>query len=104
MLCGERGIKGFDAQGRCVRGEALLIHDRERAKASDVPVVERSRVRELERDGRVSTFILWKAPRVIDQQSAGETRLNNDAIPRRQVDHDQLRATPASLDRCSRYP
>lgn len=101
MLWGERGIKGLDPIRLNVRREATFVHQRERAKSTDVAVVKSPGVRETERNGRVAQLLGGKAASIIDQQGAGEPRLHHDPIASRQVEHDQLGAPPGSFDRRS---
>src|SRR6185503_18345146 len=98
MRWGERGIKGLNAQAGGVFGKPLLAHDRDGAEATDVSVMQNAPIAEREGDSRVAALGVGKGA-IIEQQSTGETRLNDDSIAGREVDHDQLCASPAALDR-----
>src|SRR4029079_12641806 len=50
-----------------------------------------------ELDGRVLAFALGKVAGV-DQQRAGEPRLNDEPVAAREIEHDKLRASPRPGD------
>ena len=98
MRGGERRVKWLDAERRHVFGETIGGHQGHRAEPPNVAVVERPAVVEREFDRRVAALVLRKSA-AVDEQRAGEPRLHDDAVARRQVEHDELGAAPAARDR-----
>src|SRR5512143_3083768 len=97
MISGDRGVKWLHPESAGDDGEALLRHEGHRSKAADVAVVERAAVTQVERQGRVAALIVGHVP-VVDQQGACESRLHDQTIARRQIDHDELGAPPTMAD------
>src|SRR3954469_22084301 len=97
MLACKGRVKGLDAKRRGVVRETLGSHQCEGAEASDIAIVNRSTVVQRELDGGVRALSVRKVARV-DEQGAGEPRLNDDSITRREIEDDELSATPAALD------
>src|SRR5215467_7574919 len=98
MLGGERAVKWLDAERGRVLVESLWRHHGHRAQAADVTVVEGASVVECESDRGVAAFVIGKSP-VVDQQRASESRLYDDPVSGGQRNHDELGASPTSLDR-----
>src|SRR4051795_12877425 len=97
MVRRERRVKRLDAERGDVRVEARRRHQRERAEAADVAVVEVATIRERERDAEEAPLALRQRA-LVEEQGAGEPRLHDEAVARRQVEHDELRAPPRALD------
>src|SRR6185312_5184517 len=98
MLGGKRGIKRLDAKAGRVPRELIRRHERDGAESPDVSVVERSAVVERELDRRVAPFLWWQLAGV-DEQRAGEARLNHEPLAGGQIEDDELGPTPDVLDR-----
>src|ERR1700694_5591737 len=91
-------VKWLYAEFPRVLFETIGIHQRNRSESPDVGVMQSSAVVEVEPQRR----IIELRPResaVIDQERAREARLYHDPIIRVEIDHHQLRATPAAEDR-----
>ena len=93
MRCSERSVKWLDAELRGVALESLRIHQGDGAKSANVAVVERAIVIKNELDRRVLAFVFRQIARV-DQKCASEAGLYDQAIARRKVEDNELRAPP----------
>src|SRR5690349_9695161 len=94
---GERRVKRLDAECPDVLGEPLRAHERDRAEAADVAVVELPAVREVEGDAEEAALAL-RDPARVDEQGAGEARLDDEPVAGGEVEDDQLRPAPRSVD------
>src|SRR5436305_5826059 len=101
MLRGKVRVKGLGAKFGGVKLKPVGSHQRERAEPPNVPVVNRASVLENELHSRVRALPLGEVA-AIDEERAGESRLDDEPIAGRQVEDDQLRAPPTPRDRCAR--
>src|SRR6266550_4679090 len=97
MLRCERGVKWLDTEHGRVAHESLGAHERECPESPDVPVVDRPAVVKPDLDRRVITFSLGQIP-IVDQQRASEAGLHDEMVACRQIQYDELRATPTTCD------
>src|SRR5262245_11686487 len=100
MLRREVGVKWLDAEGGGVRRESPGIHQCDGSQSTDVAVVERAPVIELEAYRRIIQQLARQGS-VVDEQRASESRLHHDAVARRKVEHHELGSTPRTLDACA---
>src|SRR5690348_1366355 len=98
MRGGERRVKGLDAKSSCISRELLGSHERDGPEPANVAVVECATVVELQRQGRIAPLVLGKIAGV-DEERAGESRLNDKAVAAREIEYNELRPAPATLDR-----
>ena len=103
MLSSKRRVKWLDAESRVYESEAFRRHERNGPEAPNVSIVKRTTVVQLECNGRVATLALGQRS-AIDQQGAGEPRLNEHMIARGHIYHDEFRSTPAPFDCRTREP
>src|SRR5215208_315571 len=100
MGCGERRVKRLDAQCRRVCVEARRVHERHRAQASDIAIMELSSIVQREAHRRV-----WRLYRrqwtAAQEERAGEAGLYDDPVARVEVQNDQLGATPRAHEGAS---
>ncbi len=102
MRIGKGRVKRLDAESASVFLESPRRHQSDGAKSSNVTIVQRSPVIEHELERRISTLFRRQIA-AVDEQSASEARLNDYVVSRREVEHDQLRATPGAHNRRVRY-
>src|SRR5678815_3681365 len=101
MLASEAWVKRLDAKRVGVLRKAFVGHERHGAKPTNVAVVQRASIVQPELDRRVAPLVLWEIA-AIDQDSAGKARLNDNAVASREIDHDELGASPTAFDRGAR--
>src|SRR2546423_12582355 len=95
----ERRVKRLHAEPADVLAEPLRRHEGDRAEAADVAVVEAPAVGEGERDADELLLALGERRRsVVGEEGASEARLHDEPVARREVEDDELRATPRALD------
>src|SRR4051812_39733771 len=103
MLGGKARVKWLDAKRRSVFREALGRHQRDGSKAPNIAIVQRAAILQNELERRVRTLLVRKLS-AVDEQRSGKAWLNDEPVSGGQIDHDQLRATPAPHDGRSRQP
>src|SRR6478609_10118341 len=97
MLRCERRVKRFRPQGAIEFRESRRRHEREGAEPANVTVRERAPITQREGYRDVGERLGWQRP-VVDQERAGEARLDDEPIVRVEEDHDGFGAAVASLD------
>ena len=80
--------------------ESAFVHHAHRPEPTNVAVVKRTLVLEHELDGRVATLVFRELSGV-DEQRSREPWLDDDSILRREIENDQLRATPRVVNDCA---
>src|SRR5881227_2235994 len=95
----ERRVKRLDAEPALVLGEPVGRHERDRAKAADVAVVQAAAAVEGEGHSQKRALTLGERRRaVVDEKCAGEARLDDEPVAGGEVEDDELRAPPRALD------
>lgn len=103
MLAGERRVKWLDAEWSSVFGESLPRHQCDGSKATYIAIVQRASIVEYQLERGVAPLGLGQSA-CVNQQRAGESWLNNDALVRREIDYDELGSAPGSNNLCSEEP
>lgn len=98
MLAREGWVKGLDAKPLRVARELIGSHQRDRSKSANIAVVKRPTVAKPKLDRGVTTFDVGQPP-VIDQEGAGESGLNHQAVASREIEDDELCAAPRTMNR-----
>src|SRR6185436_9392368 len=101
MLASEARVKRLDAERAGVLREPFVGHERHCSKPTNVAVVQRASIVQPELDRRVAPLV-FREIAAIYQESAGKARLNDNAVASREIDHDELGASPAAFDRGAR--
>src|SRR4051794_18889786 len=94
----KRRVKRLYAEGGHVLREAIGTHERKGAEAADVAIMQVAPVVEAKAQRGVRGFRLRERSSA-EQQGAGESRLDDDAVAGVEVEHDELGAAPAAADR-----
>src|SRR5450432_2209930 len=100
MLWREGWVKRFGAQSGIEFLESPRSHECEGPETPNVAVGEGTAVVESEADGYVAQRIERKRS-VVDEECAGEARLDDDAVAAVERDDDGLGAAVAPLDACA---
>ena len=102
MRAREAWVKRLDSERRGVLREPFRRHQGDGSQTTNVAVVQRAAVVQSQLDRGIAALLFGQIAS-IDEERAGEARLHDEAVAGRQVDHDELRAAPASTDRCARH-
>ena len=102
MLRREGWVKRFGAQSGIQFRKTQRSHQGEGAEPADVAVGESASVVQSERDGYVAERFGRKGA-VVDEERAGEARLDHDSVAGVEGDHDGLGAAVAALDARSQH-
>src|SRR4051812_9967214 len=93
MVWRKRRVKRLRTERRDVALKAFGRHERHGSETTNVAVVQGTAVGEHERHGRIATLGVGKLS-VVQEERACESRLDDDAVARREIDDDELGAPP----------
>src|SRR6266513_1663481 len=94
----KRTVKGLDAEFRRIFSEALGSHQCDRSQSTDIGIMKRSSIVEIETQRGVAELGPAQFS-VVDQQRTREARLYYEAITGVEIDNHQLCSSPAAKNR-----
>jgi hypothetical protein len=98
MRGGKRTVKWLYPEFSRVFRETLCIHQRDSTEATDVGVMQKAPVVEIQAKCGIAELRACE-PALVNEQSAGKARLYDETITGIEIDHDKFGAPPAAEDR-----